>query len=90
MKKNELNKITEITNKATKAPWKSYIEGRDHESGSNFIMTSYQSDRDYDIEFIEIKAEDQDFIAIARNVVPELVEEITRLQELLDRHSISY
>ena len=25
--------------KATPGPWVSYVEGRDHESGSNFIMT---------------------------------------------------
>ncbi|WP_426481781.1 hypothetical protein [Chryseobacterium sp. R2ACT005] len=36
--------------------------------------------RDYDIEFISIKPEVQDFIAMARNVIPLLVEEIIKLK----------
>lgn len=90
MKKNDLIEISNICNKATRGPWKSYIEGRDHESGSSFIMTGQENDRDYDIEFVSIKNEDQDFIAMARNVVPELVEEIKRLHKLLDDNSIFY
>lgn len=86
MKKEELNKINEIANKATVAPWKSYIEGRDMDSCSSFILTG---DND-SIDFIKVSNDDQDFIAMARNVVPELVNEILRLQELLDNHSISY
>ncbi|KAB1231473.1 hypothetical protein [Chryseobacterium viscerum] len=76
----ELNNILEICNKATKAPWISYVEGRDFESGSSFIMTGEENDRDYDIEFIKIKTEDQDFIAMARNVIPLLIDEIIKLK----------
>lgn len=50
------------------------MEGRDFESGSNFIMTG-----DYDIEFVNIRQADQDFIAMARNVIPELINEIFKL-----------
>lgn len=76
----ELKNIIEICNKATKAPWTSYVEGRDFESGSSFIMTGKDENRDYDIEFVSIRSEDQDFIAMARNVIPKLVEEIIKLK----------
>ncbi|UTX50783.1 hypothetical protein [Chryseobacterium sp. MA9] len=65
----ELKNIMEICNKATQSPWKSYIEGRDFNSGSSFIMTGEEENRDYDIEFISIRPEDQDFIAMARNMI---------------------
>ncbi|SDQ04778.1 hypothetical protein SAMN05421664_0142 [Chryseobacterium soldanellicola] len=68
----ELKNILEICNNATKAPWKSYVEGRDFTSGSNFIMTGENENQDYNIEFLKIKPEDQDFIAMARNVIPQL------------------
>lgn len=76
----ELKDIIEICNKATPAPWTSYIEGRDFDSGSSFIMTGEEENRDYDIEFISIKPEDQDFIAMARNAIPLLVNEIAKLK----------
>lgn len=76
----ELKNIIEICNKATPSPWTSYIEGRDFDSGSSFIMTGEKESRDYDIEFISIKPEDQDFIAMARNVIPLLINEIIKLK----------
>ncbi|WES98791.1 hypothetical protein P2W68_04075 [Chryseobacterium arthrosphaerae] len=76
----DLKNILDICNKATKSPRVSCIEGRDFESGSDFIMTGSHDDRDYDIEFIKIKPEDQDFIAMARNVIPLLVDEIIKLR----------
>lgn len=90
MKETELNEIINICNKATKTPWKSYVEGRDNESGSSFIMTGDAKDRDYDIEFINIKENDQDFIAMARNQIPELIVEIIRLQKILKKNSIPF
>lgn len=36
---NELSLIVQRCNKASKGPWKSYVEGRDHVSSSNFTMT---------------------------------------------------
>lgn len=80
MTESELKNILEICNKATKAPWKSYIEGRDFTSGSSFIMTGEIENRDYDIEFLKIKKEDQDFIVMARNVLPQLINEIIKLK----------
>ena len=72
----DLKKIIKVCNNATISLWTSHIEGRDFESGSSFIMTDSCENRDYDIEFIKIKPEDQDFIAMARNVIPSLVDEI--------------
>lgn len=80
MTQSELENILEICNKATVAPWTSYIEGRDFDSGSSFIMTGENENRDYDIEFVNIKSEDQDFIAMARNVIPKLIDEIVTLK----------
>lgn len=39
MTQSELEDILKICNKATPAPWISYVEGRDFDSGSSFIMT---------------------------------------------------
>ena len=33
-----------------------------------------------DIEFVKIKPEDQDFIAMARNIIPKLIDEIVTLK----------
>lgn len=90
METRELENIINMYNKATKAPWNSFIEGRDNESGSNFIMTGEENERDYDIEFFNIRKDDQDFIAMSRNEVPKLVEEIIRLQKILKDNSIPF
>ncbi len=54
----------------------SYVEGRDHDSGSNFIMTS-----ENDIELSGATIADQDFIAHARQDIPKLLNEIRRLKK---------
>ena len=76
---NEINDIKERCEKATPGPWKSYIEGRDHTSGSSFIRTAGE-----DIELTGATTNDQDFIAAARQDVPALIEEVYRLRQLLD------
>jgi hypothetical protein len=70
----DLAAIRQRCARATAGPWKSYIEGRDHTSGSNFIMTSGE-----DIEFLGATEADQDFIAHARQDIPLLLAEIDRL-----------
>ena len=74
---NEINDIKERCEKATPGPWKSYIEGRDHTSGSSFIRTAGE-----DIELTGATTNDQDFIAAARQDVPALIEEVYRLRQL--------
>lgn len=73
---DELYEIEERCNKATKGPWKSYIEGRDHESGDSFIQTAGE-----DIYFSNpLFDHNQDFIAHARQDIPKLIAEIKRLK----------
>jgi hypothetical protein len=79
----DIELIKKILNAATPGPWKSYIEGRDHTSGSSFIMTG---DDDYDIDFTKIRNDDQDFIAFSRNILPELILEIESLRERLKKY----
>lgn len=74
----DLAAIKNRCNRATKGPWKSYVEGRDHSSGSNFIMTDGE-----DSYLSGASIADQDFIAEARQDIPNLVAEIERLTKLL-------
>jgi hypothetical protein len=73
------------------APWIASIEGRDHESGSHFIMTGipkgediWQAKRGEDLEINGATIADLDFIANARQDIPALIKEIERLHSLLD------
>jgi hypothetical protein len=68
---------------ATLGPWISYIEGRDHTSGSSFIKTGTAESRGEDIELSGATTADQDFIAHARQDVPRLLEEIAWLRRRL-------
>ncbi len=78
---DELDEIMKRWSATTPGPWKSYIEGRDHESGSDFIMT-----KSNDIELIgAITSADQDFIANCKQDIPRLVDEIRRLKNSLSK-----
>jgi hypothetical protein len=79
----ELEEIRLRCEAATPGPWTSYIEGRDHSSGSNFIMTGSGRDRGNDIELTGSTDADQDFIAHARQDIPILLAEVKRLRALL-------
>jgi hypothetical protein len=79
----ELEEIVRRCELATPGPWVSYIEGRDHSSGSSFIMTGQGKTRGSDIELSGASDADQDFIAHARQDVPKLLDEIKRLKKLL-------
>jgi hypothetical protein len=63
---------------AVAGPWKSFVEGRDHTSGSDFIKTSGE-----DIELSGATKADQDFIAHARQDLPRLVNEVRALRARL-------
>ncbi|MCC8408306.1 hypothetical protein LJ707_05150 [Mucilaginibacter sp. UR6-1] len=75
----ELNQIEARCLNASAGPWKSFIEGRDHESGSDFIMTG----SDNDIELTGATQTDYDFIANAKQDVPYLIAEIRKLRNEL-------
>jgi len=64
-------------------PWKSFVEGRDHYAGSDFIKVGDNNNRSDDIELTGATTEDQDFIANAKQDVPRLVSEILRLRSIL-------
>jgi hypothetical protein len=66
---------------ATSGPWVSYVEGRDHQSGSNIIKTGAREGRRRgELEILGASPADQDFIAHARQDVPLLLAEIQRLR----------
>lgn len=78
-----MRELRELLERVSPAPWVSFVEGRDHESGSSFIKTGPEDARGEDIELTGASAADQDFIARARQDVPLLLREIDRLRALL-------
>jgi hypothetical protein len=92
MTKQDLETIKNRCKATTIAPWIASIEGRDHESGSHFIMTGipkgeniWQEKRGEDLEIIGATIADLDFIANARQDIPALIEEIERLKSVLEQ-----
>lgn len=71
---DELRDIEARCDAATTGPWISFVEGRDHECGSDFIRTGGD-----DIELAGATRADQDFIANARQDIPRLLREVRRL-----------
>jgi hypothetical protein len=76
----ELEEIRRRCEGATPGPWKSLIEGRDHTSGCSFIMTGQGDARGNDIELSGATIADHDFIAHARQDIPRLLDEISKLK----------
>ena len=85
MTDEELKEIGARCQAATPGPWRAYVEGRDHESGSSFIMTGEGRNRGEDIELAGATVADYDFIAHARQDVPRLLAEIERLRHQKDQ-----
>jgi hypothetical protein len=79
----EIREIEVRCEAATSAPWQSFIEGRDHLAGSDFIRTGGLDDACPDIELIGATHADQDFIAHARQDIPALIAEVRRLRALV-------
>jgi len=76
----ELLQIEQRANQAQPVPWKAFIEGRDHESGSDFIKTGTGEQRGADLEIIGATSADYEFIAHARQDIPRLINEIRALK----------
>ncbi|MGZ4691055.1 MAG: hypothetical protein ACXVKA_05355 [Acidimicrobiia bacterium] len=80
----ELDAIEQRALAASKGPWRSYVEGRDHWSGDDFIRIGGDADDEPDMYISRdtnpAAAEDLDFVAHARQDVPRLVAEIRRLR----------
>ena len=78
MTEAELEAIQARCERVTSGPWVSFVEGRDHTSGCDFIQTDGE-----DITLSGATVDDQDFIAAARQDIPALIEEIYRLRALI-------
>jgi hypothetical protein len=84
---DELAAIRERVDAATPGPWESFVEGRDHTSGADFIRTGGFRDDCPDIyvqhESRPAPPNDLDFIAHARQDIPRLLGEVERLRREL-------
>lgn len=88
LSEEELDSIRSRANAARLGIWRSFVEGRDHTSGSSFIQVGEGEHRGTDIELIGATTADQDFIAASRQDVPKLLDEIEALKAMLaDRGS---
>jgi hypothetical protein len=88
LRDDDLAAIGARATSASPGPWRSFIEGRDHTSGSNFISTGREASRGNDIELSGATDADQEFIAHARQDVPRLLAEVARLRRLLQRGGV--
>ncbi len=79
LEKKEIEAIKKRLQAATTGKWISYIEGRDHTSGSDFIKTGVGGERGPDIELTGATHADQDFIAHARQDIENLITEVEKL-----------
>jgi hypothetical protein len=79
-----LEQVNKRYEAATKGPWISFVEGRDHLGGDSFIRRSMDDSID-DLYLHGATVEDQDFIANARQDIPLLLDEIYRLRGLLEK-----
>jgi hypothetical protein len=74
---------------ASKGPWRSFIEDRDHECGDDFIQVGSDGEREDDMyvsrDTKPASDADLDFIAAARQDVPRLIAEVKRLRDELER-----
>jgi len=77
-----LKEVKERCDAATRDPWVSFVEGRDHSSDESVIVRGMNGTED-DLYLVGATKEDQDFIAHARQDIPLLLGEIERLRKLV-------
>jgi hypothetical protein len=85
LSKTVLDEIRKRCEAATKEPWISFVEGRDHTSGDSVIKRG-DNGQEEDLYITGGTVEDQDFIANARQDIPLLLDEIERLRKILGEH----
>jgi len=81
----ELARIQARCDQASPGPWKAMIEGRDHTSGSSFIMVGASL---HGLKTLRCRARPQRISIssrVLREDLPRLIEEIRRLRTLLDQ-----
>lgn len=69
---------------ASPGPWISYVVGRDFEAGLSYVEVGYCDV----MEVLGASAEDQDFIASARDDLPRLINEVRRLRAELNLRNV--
>jgi hypothetical protein len=76
--------LDDLSQRGEPPPWRAMREGRDHTSGSSFIMIGSQEDRREDMYVTRDSGSasqpDLDLIAAARTYLPLLVAEVRRLR----------
>ncbi len=82
LSKTYLDAVRKRCEEATKGPWISFVEGRDHTSGDSFIRRG-PNGLGEDLYLTGGTVEDQDFIANARQDILLLLDEIERLRKEL-------
>ncbi|MDX2200452.1 MAG: hypothetical protein SF069_15970 [Phycisphaerae bacterium] len=75
----ELERLERLCDAATKGPWKSWLEGRDHWGGSHVIIDGEGDD--IELSGTAATPANHDFIAAARQAVPRLIAEIRALRQ---------
>ena len=91
----ELAEIESRSHAASKGPWTSFINRRDYWGGPDFIRVGTEEDDLPDMYISRDSPQpggpaegasvaDHDFIAHSREDVPRLIEEVRRLQRLVD------
>ena len=79
-----LDELEALCATASRRPWTSMIEGRDHYSGDSFITIGAPGEREADMYVFRdaalASAVDLDLIAAARNSLPDLIAEVRRLR----------
>ena len=78
-----LTEVRKRCDAATPSPWVSFVEGREFLGGDS-VITRGANRQEADLYLSGGTAADQDFIAHARQDIPLLLDEIARLQRLLD------
>jgi hypothetical protein len=83
----DLDEIEQRAAGASPAPWTSFVEGRDHLGGDDFIRVSDSDDepdlylsRAVDQGVVPASVADLDFVAYARQDIPRLLAEVRRLR----------
>jgi hypothetical protein len=84
LSKAYLHEVRNRYEAATRGPWVSFIEGRDHTSGDSFIRRGVEGAWEEDLYLSGATMADYDFIAHARQDIPRLLDEIERLRKTLN------
>lgn len=75
-----LARLKQLSERCDPPPWRASVEGRDHDSGEDMIMTGVDDDRGEDIYVSRdsgpASAAYLDLIAAAVTYLPELVDEV--------------